>query len=154
MPDITSLVWTIAVVAFSSAGVHLAVSWIRRRFPVQHTPRTAVRPFTALELSLGLLPLIVFLSGVLGILYLLDSRGLDRITQTGVLAYVGAVFLGMILIPRLVARAFGRKFYAEYFRLGELHGGISDRGANVFVGSIGAGFLIAAAVSYLMERVA
>jgi hypothetical protein len=146
------LAWTVVVLGASSVFVHLCTRWLRSRFPVEPAPSLAPpRPFTGFEFVLGLVPLGVFLLGAWGFFYIVMWMGHGDLKLSNALAYIGVVFLSMIAIQLLTARLCGKTFYKEYFRLGELHGGISQRGAIIFVTTIGGGFLVAAAVFYFVD---
>ena len=151
MDNESKLFLIIATMVGASAAIHFSIGWIRKHFPVHEGPVIAQRPFTTFEYALGLLPLLVFLGGGFGFFYRLERVGLDGVTLPGTLAYIGILFLGMLAVPKLIARLIGRNFYETYYRLGELHSGISTGGANVFVVSIGGGFLLGAAACYVIE---
>ena len=143
----------LAILVAAGATIRISLKWVQARFPVSSRPNVAPRPFTTFELLLSPLPLIVFLVGTFGFGYAfeywIDYRYL---TAPIILAYIGVVFLAMIAVPLLAARACGKDFYNEYLRLGEVRSGVSQRGANIFILTIGGAFLVASAVVYLLDH--
>jgi len=150
--SLSKLVWVVVVLAVASASGGFFIRWIRKLFPVDPRPQLAPRPVSGFEYIITIVPLIVFLLGVYSFPAVVLWMGHGDLKLPNALSYAGVVVFTMIAVHLLLPRLWGKKFYHQYFRLGEMRSGISQRGALIFISAIGVGFLVAAALAYVFDH--